>query len=75
MKQKIISLLYEYKDYYAWNYYELPSLQRSLVEHKLPTMPNYMPHRQVPRRMSKEIILKVKEEIEKLLKVGFYQTN
>lgn len=71
LKKKIVDLLHEFKDCFAWNYDEMPGLQRSLVEHRLPIKPEFKPHRQLPRRMSAEVILKVKEEIEKLLKAKF----
>ena len=41
------------------------------MEHRLPIKLEYYIFQQLPRRMSKEVELKVKEEIEKLLKVKF----
>ncbi|CAL8136575.1 unnamed protein product [Prunus armeniaca] len=55
---EIIGLLHEYKDCFAWDYHETPGLLRSLS----------------PRRFSTEVQLKVKEEIERLLKAGFIRT-
>ena len=49
----------------------MPGLDRSLVEHRLPVKLEFHPFQQPLRRMSKEIELKVKEEIEKLLKAKF----
>ena len=49
----------------------MPGLDKSLVEHLLPVKSEFHPFQQPPRRMSKEVELKVKEEIEKLLKVKF----
>ncbi|KAM1667943.1 hypothetical protein PS1_047371 [Malus domestica] len=46
-------------------------LDPSLVEHRMPIKDGYRPMKQAPRRMSKEIEGKVKEEIEKLVKAGF----
>ena len=46
-------------------------LDISLVEHRLPIKSEFHPFQQPPRRMSKEVELKVKEEIEKLLKEKF----
>ncbi|GKU90944.1 hypothetical protein SLEP1_g4883 [Rubroshorea leprosula] len=42
----------------------------NLVEHRLPIRPDFKPFKQPPRRMSLEVTLKVKEEIERLLKNG-----
>ena len=41
------------------------------MEHRLPIMPKFHPFQQPPRRMSKEVELKLKEEIKKLLKAKF----
>ena len=35
-KQELIDLLKEYQDCFAWEYYEMPGLSRSTVEHWLP---------------------------------------
>ena len=46
----------------------MPGLDKGLGEHRLPTRPKFRHFQQPPRRMPKEVELKVKEEIEKLLK-------
>ena len=35
LKEGIIEILQEFKDYFAWNYDEMPRLNKSLVEHHL----------------------------------------
>ncbi|GKV12333.1 hypothetical protein SLEP1_g23490 [Rubroshorea leprosula] len=75
LHDKIITILHEYKDCFAWDYSEMPGLDRNLVEHELPIRPDFKPFKQPPRRMSPEVTLKVKEEIERLLKVGFIRTS
>ncbi|GKV47379.1 hypothetical protein SLEP1_g54284 [Rubroshorea leprosula] len=75
LHDKIISILHEYKDCLAWDYSEMPGLDRNLVEHRLPIRPDFKPFKRPPRRMSPEVTLKVKEEIERLLKVGFIRTS
>ena len=42
-KQELIKLLREYKDCFAWEYYKMPGLDRSIVEHRLPIKPGYRP--------------------------------
>ncbi|KAI5313602.1 hypothetical protein L3X38_042778 [Prunus dulcis] len=49
----------------------MPGLDRQLVKHKLPIKDGYLPVKQARRRMSIDTELKVKEEIERLLKAGF----
>ena len=41
------------------------------MEHHFPIRPEFYPFQQPPRRMSKELELKVNEEIKKLLKAKF----
>ncbi|GKV02584.1 hypothetical protein SLEP1_g15006 [Rubroshorea leprosula] len=53
---------------------EMPGLDRKLVEQKLPIVEGFRPYKQPPRRMSAEVTLKVKEEIEQLVKAGFIRT-
>ncbi|BBN68129.1 hypothetical protein Prudu_293S000200 [Prunus dulcis] len=71
LKSELIALLQEFRDCFAWHYHEMPGLDRQLVEHKLPIKDGYLPVKQARRRMSMDTELKVKEEIERLLKAGF----
>ncbi|XP_059650407.1 uncharacterized protein LOC132296208 [Cornus florida] len=74
LQADLIKLLNEYKDCFAWSYEEMPGLSRKLVEHRLPIKKDFQPYKQPPRRMSSEVMLKIKEEIERLLKAGFIRT-
>jgi hypothetical protein len=38
-QEGLIKLLEEYKDCFAWDYSEMPGLDRSIVEHRLPIKP------------------------------------
>ena len=71
IKRQIVEVLKEFRDCFAWSYEEMPGLKSTLVEHKLPIKPEFKPHGKPPRRMSKEVELKVKEEIEKPFKAKF----
>ncbi|GKV01725.1 hypothetical protein SLEP1_g14266 [Rubroshorea leprosula] len=73
-RDQIVRLLHEFKDCFAWDYSEMPGLDRKLVEHKLPIAEGFRPYKQPPRRMSAKVTLKVKEEIERLVKAGFIRT-
>ncbi|GKV52448.1 hypothetical protein SLEP1_g59025 [Rubroshorea leprosula] len=73
-RDQIVRLLHEFKDCFAWDYSEMPGLDRKLVEHKLPIAEGFRPYKQPPRRMSVEVTLKVKEEIERLC-VDFRNLN
>nr|AAM22019.1 Putative polyprotein [Oryza sativa Japonica Group]AAP52695.1 retrotransposon protein, putative, unclassified [Oryza sativa Japonica Group] len=43
-RTKLIELLKEYRDCFAWEYYEMPGLSRSIVEHRLPIKPGVRPY-------------------------------
>ncbi|KAM2293360.1 hypothetical protein ACFXTI_027984 [Malus domestica] len=62
-RARIVSLLCEFKDFFAWHYTEIPGLYSTLVEHRMPIKEGCKPVKQASRRMSKEIEEKVKEEI------------
>ena len=49
----------------------MPGLDRGLMEHQLPIRPEFHSFYQPPKRISKEVELKVNEEIDKLLKAKF----
>ncbi|KAM1551459.1 hypothetical protein ACFX15_042934 [Malus domestica] len=70
-RAKIVYLLQEFKDCFAWHYTEMPGLDSTLVEHRMPIKKGYKPVKQAPRRMSNEIEEKVKKVIERLVKAGF----
>jgi hypothetical protein len=68
---RIMMILKEYKDCFAWDYPELPGLSKKLVEYRLPIKEGFQPFQQAPRRMGPNITLKIKEEIERLVRAGF----
>jgi hypothetical protein len=70
-KDQIVELLKEYKYCFAWDYNEMPDLNRNVVELKLAIRTDKNPVKQIPRRFAPQILPKIKEEIERLLKCGF----
>nr|AAK52152.1 putative gag-pol polyprotein [Oryza sativa Japonica Group] len=70
-RTKLIELLKEFRDCFAWEYYEMPGLSRSIVEHRLPIKLGVRPHQQPPRRCKADILEPVKAEIKRLYNVGF----
>jgi len=70
-KQELKSLLREYKDCFAWEYYEMPGLDRSIVEHCLPIKPGYRPYQQGARRCNPKILPDIKAEITRLIEANF----
>ena len=70
-KAKLIELLREYVDCFAWNYHEMPGLSHELVEHRLPIKTGFRPYKQPSRRCTVVIYDRVKEEINRLLEANF----
>nr|AAT85304.1 reverse transcriptase (RNA-dependent DNA polymerase) domain containing protein [Oryza sativa Japonica Group]ABF96312.1 retrotransposon protein, putative, unclassified [Oryza sativa Japonica Group] len=70
-RAKLIELLKEFRDCFAWEYYEMPGLSRSIVEHRLPIKPGVRPHQQPPRRCKADMLEPVKAEIKRLYDAGF----
>jgi hypothetical protein len=51
-KERIVKLLKEYKDCFAWDYNEMPGLDRKVLELKLPIRLDKKPVKQIPRRFA-----------------------
>ena len=67
----MIALLKEYSDCFAWDYTEMPGLDRSIVEHRLPLKKGFRPFQQRARQMKTEVLDEVKKEVQKMLEAGF----
>jgi hypothetical protein len=46
LREPMIALLKEYSDCFAWDYTEMPGLDRSIVEHRLPLKKGFRPFQQ-----------------------------
>jgi len=70
---KLVALLKEYMDVFAWSYQEMPGLSPNLVVHKLKVNPNAKPMKQPPRKYRLDVEERIKLEVQKLLKVRFIE--
>jgi ribonuclease HI len=71
-REELIKLLKEYKDCFARDYSQMPGLDRSIVEHRLPVKPGFRPYKQPPRKIYKdEVLVDVKKEVERLIDANF----
>ena len=70
-KSKLISLLKEFKDVFAWDYNEMPGLDPRLVAHTLNMDPEARPMAQPARIFHIEIEGQIVKEVQKLLATGF----
>ena len=71
LKHELIALLKEFREIFAWSYQDMPRLDTEIVVHRIPIKPECPPMQQAFQRMKSEIILKIKEEVEKQLKASF----
>jgi hypothetical protein len=70
-KEEMRKLLEGFMDCFVWEYTEIPGLSRELVEYRLPIKKGFQPYKQPIQNFSQEIIGKIKEEVDRLLKAGF----
>ncbi|GKV13633.1 hypothetical protein SLEP1_g24621 [Rubroshorea leprosula] len=70
-RAKLVKLLRECKDVFAWNYDEMPGLDLTLVSHSLNVDPSMKLVVQPNCAFHPEVTLKIKEELEKLLATRF----
>ena len=70
----MIELLKEFADVFAWSYQDMPGLDTSIVEHRLPLKPECPPVKQKLRRSRPELALQIKEEVQKQIDTGFLVT-
>jgi hypothetical protein len=70
-KAKLMDILKEYVDCFAWSYSEMPGLIRELVEHQLPIKDGFMQYKQPAWRFNPDIYDRIKEEVNRLLEANF----
>ncbi|XP_070054104.1 uncharacterized protein [Nicotiana tomentosiformis] len=64
-KKKMIDLLRQYVDVFAWSYDDMPGLSVDIISHRLPTDPTRSPVKQKPRKFKPNLSLRIKEEVTK----------
>ncbi|KAA3486505.1 Retrovirus-related Pol polyprotein from transposon 297 family [Gossypium australe] len=72
-KRDLINLLQEFKNVFAWSYQDMLGLSIDIVVHRLPIKEDCRPVQQKLRRMRPDIVLKIKEEVNKQFDAGFLQ--
>uniref|UniRef100_A0A2N9EA47 Uncharacterized protein n=1 Tax=Fagus sylvatica TaxID=28930 RepID=A0A2N9EA47_FAGSY len=69
-KSQLLTLLNKYQDVFAWTPYEAPGVDPEFVCHELNVSPEYKPVVQKARRTAPQHAEAVREEVERLLKIG-----
>ena len=75
IREKLIDLLREYSDVFAWSYQDMTGLDVDIVVHRLPLREECAPVKQKLRRVKPEMLLKIKEEVKKQLDAGFLEVS
>ena len=60
---------------FSWSYQDMTCLNTDIVEHRLPLKPECPPVKQKLRRTHPNMAVKIKEEVQKQIDVGFLVTS
>ena len=71
VKESLTELLEEFSDVFTWSYQDMPGLDTSIVEHRLPLKPECPSVKQRLRRTHPDMAIKIKEEVQKQIDAGF----
>ena len=71
VKERLVQLLNEYVEIFAWSYEDMPGLDADIVVHRLPTKEDFPPVKQKVHRMWPEMSKKIKTEVMKHFNTGF----
>ena len=71
VKQRLIQMLHDYMEIFAWSYKDMPGLDTDIVVHHFPTKEDCPPVKQKVCRMRPEMSEKIKAEVMKQFDVGF----
>ena len=70
-REKLVALLRDYHDIFAWSYQDMPGLSSKIMQHRLLLNPDCFLVKQKLRRMKPEMSLKIKEEVKKQFDASF----
>jgi hypothetical protein len=70
-EEQLTKVLREYKDLFAWSYEDMKGLNPEFYDHKINLAKDAIPVQQWRYRLNPNYAAKVKEEIDKLLRVDF----
>ena len=71
-KKAMVELLMNFRDVFAWSYEDMQGLDPQLYQHQLHLSADAKPVAQQRYRMNPNYAVKLKEEIDKLLKSRFH---
>ena len=71
IKSRLVQLLYDYVEVFAWSYEDMPGLDTDIVVHRLPTKEDFPLVKQKVRQMRPNMYVKIKAEVMKKFDAGF----
>nr|MCH9869509.1 hypothetical protein [Serratia marcescens] len=71
LRERVLAVLREYSDVFAWGPSDMPGISRELISHKLSIPEGTRPIKQKLRPVKMEKHVAICEEVEKLLHAGF----
>ena len=71
VKERLVKLLNEYVEIFAWSYEDMPGLDTDIVVHRLPTREDCPPIKQKVHQMRPDMFEKIKAEVMKQFNAGF----
>ena len=65
VKKRLIQMLHDYVEIFAWSYKDMPGLDTDIMVHRLPMKEGCSPVKQKLRRTRPDMSKKIKDEVEK----------
>lgn len=75
VKEKLVKLLQEYMDVFAWSYQYMPELDTNIAVHRLPLKEDCPPVKKKFRRTRHGMAMKIKEEVQKQFNASFISVS
>jgi len=69
-RNEILDLKREFKDTFAWNYYELKAYRGDFIQHGIPLIEESKPFRQNLRHINLKLANRIQKELQKMVDVG-----
>lgn len=70
IKDKYISLMASFVDVFAWDYSNLKTYDKNIIQHTIPIKPNQKPFRQKMRRINSKLLPSIEKEVNRLYNSG-----
>jgi ribonuclease HI len=72
-REKLISLIREFKDVFAWSYEDLKAYHEDVIQHAIPLIDGTKPFRQKLRQMNPKVSPQVQKELQKMVEAGIIE--